>query len=57
MTQVHAQGRLGYTLNQLSHQSLMQLLDHLPPDDPLLQGQSLAIIMQRIADFQEQNDE
>lgn len=51
MSQCHAQGRLGYTLNNLSLESLLQLMNHLEPSDPLLQGESRQVIDNRINSF------
>ena len=45
----HAQGKLCAGIDWLSYHSLLQLLHHCPPGDPLLEGESLARIHQRMA--------
>lgn len=51
MTACHPQGRLGFSLDSLSYHSLLQLLKSCSKDDPLLQGESLARIQQRMIEL------
>ena len=54
MTSCHAQGRLGFSIDSLFYHSLLQLLRHCAPDDPLLKDESLQRIETRMAQLRQQ---